>query len=38
MAGVGDIGAGPPTADNVHEVAQSIAEKSRVAYVTTTPS
>src|SRR5689334_9433399 len=33
-----DIGAGLPTANNVHEVAQSIAEESRVVYVDNDPS
>jgi S-adenosyl methyltransferase len=32
-----DIGAGLPTANNVHEVAQSIAEESRVVYVDNDP-
>ena len=32
-----DIGAGLPTANNVHEVAQAIAPESRVAYVDNDP-
>ena len=32
-----DIGAGLPTASNVHEVAQSVAEESRIAYVDNDP-
>ncbi len=32
-----DIGTGPPTADNTHEVAQRIAPDSRIVYVDNDP-